>query len=84
MSTKQERTGLPVRGGLGPAYAMSIVVALLMAGASVAGLVSPATVYPTEELRRAFVANDLVNLLLGRVRLDDKQFFVDSHSSSVM
>jgi hypothetical protein len=46
-------------------YALSRVVALLLAAASLAGLLHPANIYPTEELRRAFLANDVVNLLVG-------------------
>jgi hypothetical protein len=36
-----------------------------MAAASLAGLLFPASIYPTEELRRAFVSNDVVNLFIG-------------------
>jgi hypothetical protein len=36
-----------------------------MAVASVAGLLYPARLYPTEELRQSFVPNDVVNLFLG-------------------
>ncbi len=47
------------------AYALSFVVALLMAGASLAGLLAPGALYPTQDLRRAFVPNDAVNLIIG-------------------
>jgi hypothetical protein len=50
---------------LSRAYVLSHVVALLLAAASLAGLFIPANLYPTEELRRAFLANDVVNLLIG-------------------
>jgi hypothetical protein len=46
-------------------FTVSNVIALLMAVASLAGLLFPSVVYPTEELRRVFLANDLVNLLIG-------------------
>jgi hypothetical protein len=36
-----------------------------MAGASVAGLLYPAKLYPTEELRQSFLPNDVVNLFIG-------------------
>jgi hypothetical protein len=57
--------GLPVTGSLTLAYVFSVVVALLMAVASVAGLLYPTRLYPTEELRRSFVGNDVVNLVIG-------------------
>lgn len=47
------------------AYALSLAVALLMAAASLAGLLAPHALYPTEELHRSFVSNDVVNLALG-------------------
>ncbi len=56
---------LPLKNRLGPLHAGSLLVALLMAGASAAGLLAPASVYPAEDLRRTFMANDAVNLLLG-------------------
>jgi hypothetical protein len=43
----------------------SLVVALLMTIASVAGLVYPSAIYPTDELLRSFVANDVANLFIG-------------------
>ncbi len=50
---------------IGLTYAFSYLVALLMTVASLAGLIFPAVLYPTEELRQAFVANDVVNLFVG-------------------
>lgn len=47
------------------AQALSLVVALVMAAVSLTGLLLPANLYPTEELRHAFLANDVVNLLIG-------------------
>ncbi|RPH57840.1 MAG: hypothetical protein EHM81_11020 [Chloroflexi bacterium] len=46
-------------------YSLSQAVAILMAAVSLAGLLFQSTLYPTEALRRAFFANDLVNLLIG-------------------
>ena len=46
-------------------YVLSVLVALLMAVGSLAGLLYSAHLYPTEELRQAFVPNDVVNLLIG-------------------
>jgi len=36
-----------------------------MAAASVAGLMYRTTIYPTDELLRTFVSNDVVNLFIG-------------------
>jgi hypothetical protein len=57
--------GLPVTRNLTLAYAFSLAAALLMVVASVAGLLYPARLYPTEELRQSFVFNDVVNLFIG-------------------
>ena len=56
---------LPVRGDLKLPTALSLLVAILMALASLAGWLSPSTLYPTEEAIQSFVANDMVNLVLG-------------------
>ncbi|MBN2003673.1 MAG: hypothetical protein JXA21_09985, partial [Anaerolineae bacterium] len=56
---------LPVTRPLKRDYPLSLVVALLLTLASVAGLLAPHTLYPTEELRYSFVSNDVVNLALG-------------------
>jgi hypothetical protein len=42
-----------------------LIVAVWMFILSLAGLSFPSTFYPTQELQRAFVSNDVVNLLLG-------------------
>ena len=56
---------LPTRGDLRLLYTVSLIIALFMAAASVAGLLYPARLYPTEELRQSFLANDVVNLAIG-------------------
>lgn len=55
---------LPITHNLRLAYVLSLVVALLVSVASIIGLLYPATIYPTEELRHSFVANDVVNLFI--------------------
>lgn len=42
-----------------------LFVAALMALLSLAGLFFQSTIYPTQELQRTFVSNDVVNLLIG-------------------
>jgi hypothetical protein len=56
---------LPVRCSLRLAYAVSLVIAALMAAASVAGLLYQTVIYPTDELLESFVPNDVINLFLG-------------------
>jgi hypothetical protein len=56
---------LPVMGRLTLLYVASLLVTMIMALASVAGLLYPDRIYPTDELRQSFVANDMVNLLIG-------------------
>jgi hypothetical protein len=66
MNTNQKDTAdLPIRCNLTIAYAVSLVIAALMAIASVAGLLYQTIIYPTEELLQAFVPNDVVNLFIG-------------------
>jgi len=62
---QNETSHLPVRGDLTLVYAISLVIAALMAGASVAGLLFQTILYPGDELLQAFVPNDVVNLIIG-------------------
>jgi hypothetical protein len=66
MSTNQNDTAnLPVRHNLTLLFVISFVIAVLMAAASIVGLVYPTTTYQTEELRQSFLPNDAVNLIIG-------------------
>jgi hypothetical protein len=66
MNTDQkDSANLPIRHSLTIAYAVSLVIAALMAIASVAGLLYQTIIYPTDELFQAFVPNDVVNLCIG-------------------
>jgi hypothetical protein len=66
MNTNQERyASLPIRRNLALIYAISIIIAILMAAASVAGLLYQTLIYPTDELRQSFVPNDAVNIFIG-------------------
>lgn len=60
-----EDQSLPILGHLTILYASSFLIVVLMAVASVVGLVSSAVVYPSDAFVRAFVPNDVVNLVLG-------------------
>jgi hypothetical protein len=57
--------GLPVKHSLKLWYLSSSLIGLLTAVAALAGLVVTDDIYPTEELRRAFLANDAVTLAIG-------------------
>jgi hypothetical protein len=56
---------LPVARDLAFSYVVSLIIALLMALASAAGLLYPARIYPTDELLQSFVANDVIDLAIG-------------------
>lgn len=60
-----EATDLPIKRNLTLAYAISLLIAALMTAASIAGLLYPVSVYPSEELVQSFVPNDVVNLCIG-------------------
>ena len=66
MNTHQgHNANLPVKGDITLIYTVSLLIAILMAIVSVTGLLYRTSVYPTDELVRAFVANDMVNLFIG-------------------
>jgi hypothetical protein len=66
MKTNQSSIAqLPIKHSLNLYYGVSLLIALLMFVASLAGLLYPQIVYPSDELRQAFIPNDLVNLLIG-------------------
>jgi hypothetical protein len=46
-------------------YFFSTLILVTTAVASIAGLLYPNDIYPTDELRRSFLANDVVNLFIG-------------------
>ena len=56
---------LPVKGKLSPIYISSFIIAILTLTASAVGLQYNTLLYPTEELVRTFIPNDVVNLLIG-------------------
>jgi hypothetical protein len=64
-TSQKDSTNLPIRCNLTLAYAISLVVAALIAIASVTGLLYQTIIYPTDELLQSFVPNDVVNLFIG-------------------
>ncbi len=66
MSDRPRTTAdLPIASNLAPFYVVSWIVAGLMVAASAAGLLFRSVVYPTDELVKSFVPNDVVNLFIG-------------------
>jgi hypothetical protein len=64
MNSNHENS-LPIKRNLRLIYILSFIIAILMAIASVAGLLYRTVIYPTDELLRTFVSNDVVNLFIG-------------------
>jgi len=58
-------THLPIKRGLKFTYILSFIIALLMTAVSLGGLLFSSTFYSTDEMRQAFLGNDVVNLLIG-------------------
>lgn len=56
---------LPTRRNLRFLYSLSFIIAVLMAAASVTGLMAGTTIYPADDLFQSFVPTDIVNLLIG-------------------
>lgn len=56
---------LPLKNGITRAWNLSIVLAVLMGVMSLIGLIFRDSVYTSEEQIRAFLANDVINLILG-------------------
>jgi len=66
MDTEQEQTSrLPVRRNLALAYIISFGIAVLMAVASIAGILYRTDIYPNEELLQSAVPTDVANLCIG-------------------
>ena len=68
MSLSHDNHGaLPARCSLTPIFIISLVIAILMAAASIIGLLNRAVIYPTDDLVQPFVPSDVVNLVALRV-----------------
>lgn len=65
MNTSDDQFTLPVKGKLSPIFTSSFIIAILTLTASAVGLQYNTLLYPTEELAQTFIANDVVNLLIG-------------------
>lgn len=56
---------LPIRHDLRPLYVLTFVIALLMAVASLTGLLYRSSIYATHDLLSTFLPNDAVSLFVG-------------------
>jgi hypothetical protein len=66
MNTDQRRdNSLPTRGNLELIYALSVLIAILMAAAAIMGLLYRADLYPADDLQQSLVPTDVANLLVG-------------------
>ncbi len=57
------RNTLPLKQSLKGDYVLMFIILLLVAVASISGLLASRTLYPSEDLRNGFVITDIVNLL---------------------
>ena len=62
---KIRHNDLPLKGSITSIYASSFLIVILMTIVSIVGILSSTGVYPTEELIKSFVPNDVVNLFIG-------------------
>lgn len=58
-------SSLPIKRDLSQPYTFSIISAILMTVTSLAGIVFQSLLYASNELRQSFVANDILNLMIG-------------------
>lgn len=66
MTTDQNSTtALPLKRSLRPSLILTILITLLLIGASLWGLLNQEATYPTDELRQSLIPNDVVNLVVG-------------------
>jgi hypothetical protein len=64
-SVDEPVANLPINLNLKFAYLFTLIIAAIMTIASVDGIINQSTIYPTEELQRTFMPNDVVNLIIG-------------------
>ena len=64
-STETSPFSLPVKRDLRIVYRLSFIAAALMTLLSIAGLLRPSRLYPTEALLQSCMPNDVINLVIG-------------------
>ena len=65
MNKSKLTSNLPIRRDTKTTQNLSLLLAVLMGLASLAGLLLPSSIYPSAELIESYRANDAVNLILG-------------------
>jgi hypothetical protein len=76
MNTHQGRqTDLPLRGDLRPIYVLSVIIAILMAAAAIAGLFYQSATYPSEDLLETFLPTDVSILFIALPMLLGSMWF---------
>jgi hypothetical protein len=65
MSDRVRAYQLPLKRSLTDAANLSQIAVVLMAAASLAGLIFPSALYATIELQQSYLTNDVVNLVVG-------------------
>ena len=65
MTQFMNESKLPIKRRLAAAFNLSQIVALLLAAASLAGLIFPSVLYATADLQQSYLTNDVVNLIVG-------------------
>ena len=60
-----DSSNLPVKASLGLAYILTMVITVVMATASIIGLMYSETIYPSANLLEGLMPNDVINLVVG-------------------
>lgn len=63
--TQKSSTPLPIMGDLAIYLKMTWMIATIMLISAISSIFFKSAIYPTEELMRSFLANDIVNILIG-------------------
>ncbi len=64
-TSKVKATRLPIKQDLKLIFVSTILIAILVAAASISGILNRSVVYPTDDLLQSFLPNDVVNLCIG-------------------
>lgn len=65
MKVSTMKSNLPIKHDITRIWSLSLILAVLMGMMSLAGLIVPESVYTSEEQIQFFMANDVINLVLG-------------------
>ena len=62
---RRPNAGLPLKRDLWLLYVLSSIIALLLAAASLGGLLARSDFYPTQEFLQTYLPNDVISLFIG-------------------